>query len=431
MNVKLKVNKNIFVEFKMENENLKKKVCNLSAVFCLHNQIAVLGEDDFCVKIGMVNEDDKPLKERLVRYVKKLSGKECFFLPIEKDKFTKTIASLFAGRKNLLTEKNNSSKENDKYDENAAKALLKSLISQAGSYDATDIHIEDERVRFRIKGKLEKEIPLDAANEYSLVQRIKLLSKMNVVEKRRGQDGQFVFTNDEGKNIFVRVSCLPAVKRSDQSFGESVVLRLLDTQRIALNIEVLGFNKRQVETIKKFCSLRDGLILICGPTGSGKSTTACSMLEEIKKLSSNTKKIISLEDPPEYVIEGVTQVQIDSTCDMNFLEVLKRTFRQDPDVIFLGEIRDGETARIAVQASLTGHLVIATLHTASISQAVIRLCDLGESPKVVHEVLRGVIVQHLEDGILEADMRYIPQDLYKKSKIRFLKNNEDVGYVCQ
>ncbi len=401
----------------MEEKKYMEKNYYLSPVFCLHNQVALLEEDDETVKFGIVDERNVSLKQRLNRSVENLCGKKTVFRTIAKEDFTKTIASLFAEKNRGL--KNLSVKENEKYDENAAKALLKSIISHARTFDATDIHIEDNRIRFRVKGKLSNEISIDSASEFSLVQRIKLLSKMNVVEKRRGQDGQFVFADDDGKNIFIRVSCLPAIQKNNESFGESVVLRLLDTERIALNLKTLGFNKKQMDLLYKLCSLKDGLVLICGPTGSGKSTTACSMLEEIKKSSGNAKKIISLEDPPEYVLEGVTQVQINSGCDMDFLESLKRTFRQDPDVIFIGEIRDRESARIAVQAALTGHLVFATLHTASISQAVIRLCDLGEKAQVVHEVLRGVIVQHLNDGILEADMRYIPQGLFeKKSRVK-------------
>lgn len=386
----------------------------LSPVFCLHNETVLLEQNQRFVKIAMVDDSNSELKERLERCAARNGERKVVFEKISRDEFTKKISSLFT-RQNGRT---SSTEENQQevYDENAAKAILKSLVSQARALDATDIHIEDSRVRFRVRGKLSNEISIDSANEFSLVQRIKLLSKMNVVEKRRGQDGQFVFTEDNGKNIFVRVSCLPSVKKDESAFGESVVLRLLDTERIALELDSLGFAKQQLNSVKKMTELKDGLVLICGPTGSGKSTTACSMLEEIRRNSCNAKKIISLEDPPEYVLEGVTQVQINSEYGMDFSDVLRRTFRQDPDVIFVGEIRDGETARIAVQAALTGHLVFATLHTASISQAVIRLCDLGEEPGIVHEVLRGIIVQHLENGKLIADVRYMGESIYKKIK---------------
>ena len=196
---------------------------------------------------------------------------------------------------------------------------------------------------------------------------------------------------------------------------ESVVMRLLDPAKIPLDLDKLGFEENQISVLKKFCALENGLLLICGATGSGKSTTAAAMLEEIRNNGKDSKKIISLEDPPEYFLEGVSQVQIQDCHGLGFTEVLKRSFRQDPDVIFIGEIRDGETAEIAVQAALTGHLVLATLHTGTIGQAVLRMYDLGVPPKLVNAVLSGIIVQRLVEGKLSARIQELnPADFLQK-----------------
>lgn len=399
----------------MENEFV------LSPVFCLHNGAVILAQNEMSVTVGVMDrigagdaedgEELAVLKERISRAAKQAVNKKAMFVEISEEEFKKHVSGLF-GRNNGRKFGIDSEGEGDKghelkkqYDENAARALLESLVTRARSYDATDIHIEDGTVRFRVKGELKNEIPLDEASQFSLVQRIKLLAKLNVVERRRGQDGQFIYSDGLNHSIYVRVSCLPAVSKSGGEFNESVVLRLLDPMRLALNIETLGFSRKQVTDLKKLCALKDGLILVCGPTGSGKSTTACAMLEEIKKMFGGTKKIISLEDPPEYVLEGVTQVQVNADCQLDFIEVLKRSLRQDPDVIMIGEIRDEETARIALQSALTGHLVFATLHTAGIAQAVLRLCDLGGKASIVNDVVKGIVVQHLEGGKLKADIR--------------------------
>ena len=280
--------------------------------------------------------------------------------------------------------------------------MLSGLIFSAQHQGATDIHIEAEEVRFRIKGLLTKYASLEHKSRESLVQRIKLLAKMNVVENRRGQDGQFTFMANNNESIFIRVSCLPSVGASGES--ESVVLRILDSSKTPLSLEKLGYDQEQIEELKKLCRLQNGLVLICGPTGSGKSTTAGAILEEIRKSQCDTKKIISLEDPPEYVLPGVTQVKVQPGHDMDFADALRRVFRQDPDVIFIGEIRDSLTAKVALQAALTGHLVFATLHTGSISQAKLRLINLGESPSLVEEVIKGIISQRLVNGKLEAEI---------------------------
>ncbi len=380
---------------------------SLSPVFCLHNGTIVLDDNkpENTITFGLLDSSNEKLKERLCHAVHSkndFTGKTCGinFRQIKKEEFNLMLSKLFERKENnLAAEESSTLKEKE---ENEASALLSSLIFSAQHQGATDIHIESEDVRFRVKGKLSKYTSLENKSRESLVQRIKLLAKMNVVENRRGQDGQFSFRGNKNESIFVRVSCIPTVGSSGES--ESVVLRLLDSSKIPLSLEKLGYDILQIGLLKKLCRMENGLILICGPTGSGKSTTAGALLQEIRKTECETKKIISLEDPPEYVLPGVTQVKIQAGHDMDFADALRRVFRQDPDVIFIGEIRDSLTAKVALQAALTGHLVIATLHTGNITQAKLRLTNLGESSSLVEEVTRGVISQRLNNGKLRAEI---------------------------
>ena len=374
----------------------------LSPVFCLHNGAVIIEKslEKKSITFGLLNFEDEYLKTRLSHAVhlktnfldKNFSVN---FVKIEKDEFNLKISTLFcesessSGFSGGLRKQNDSSdvQEDSSYDENEARALLNSLILNAKELNATDIHVEDSAVRFRVKGCLGNKVPLEKESLNAVVQRIKLLSHLNVVENKRGQDGQFVFEDENLNKIFIRVSCIPS--------------------RVPLELCKLGFDLLQVEVLKRICLLQNGLVLICGPTGSGKSTTAGALLEEIRKDTCDTKKIISLEDPPEYVLPGVTQIKIKSEHDMDFSDALRRIFRQDPDVIMIGEIRDMATATIALQASLTGHLVIATLHTGTVKQAVLRMEQLVGNARFVNEVLKAVIAQKLDNGKLNAQIEVL------------------------
>lgn len=379
---------------------------SLSPVFCLHNGAVVLRQDHDSVTIGLLDLRDIALRCRLSHAVSaqiKVNGKGAvtFFEEISQDDFNRQISILFS--------KDNSSgledarmEEKKTVSENEAEALLNALVGTALKAQATDVHLEGNLVRFRICGDLVNEVELDSDRKEALVRRIKLLSHMNVVESRKAQDGQFVFKDSDSREVYIRVSSLPSI-----CDGESVVLRLLDTGRMPLNLEKLGFEEEQLEMLRALCRCSDGLILLCGATGSGKSTTAGAMLQEIRRQSIDTKKILSLEDPPEYKLEGVTQIQIHDESDLSFHELLRRSFRQDPDVIFIGEIRDSQTARVALQAAMTGHLVIATLHTGSLSQAVLRMQDLGAEPALLASVLKAVVLQRLVGRKLYAQIRIL------------------------
>lgn len=379
----------------------------LSPVFCLHNNVVVLNQEEDSVTFGLLNENDELLKQRLEKAVDaKLKIDEnkngAIFVTVDKDEFNKQISWMFSheGQNPIkkICEKNSLD-----FSENEAAALLDALIGNASKENATDIHIEKNLVRFRVKGNLISEIELSNERKLALIQRIKLLSCLNVVEHRRPQDGHFVFVSGE-KRIFVRVSCLPIVGDFSTE-DESVVLRLLDPDKIPLILDRLGFEENVLTEIKKYCQKENGLILISGATGSGKSTTAGAMLEEIRKNCGDSKKIISLEDPPEYVLKGVSQVQIQECHGLGFSEILRRSLRQDPDVIFIGEIRDKETAEIAVQAALTGHLVLATVHAGTIYQSLMRMYDFGVSAKLVNSVVSGIIVQKNVNGRIFANFQ--------------------------
>lgn len=384
---------------------MKNNVFRLTPGYCLYNGVVVMEQNGSYVKFLIENFEDGVLKGRLKRafenYVFSMRKDDNFSAIYKNDiivdfkKGNRTQLRKYVSGLYLDSDKNDNCVEvvdsKKKQKEAAAIILLDRILQDARQKKATDIHIERGAVRFRINGSLEPQLKIQKERGMELIQRIKLLAGMNVIEKRKSQDGNFVYGN---KNpIFVRVSSVSIIG-DNYSGEESVVLRLLDTSRIPLSIDYLGFEDKQLERISVLEKQKNGLVIVCGPTGSGKSTTVASMLVEIEKNNCGKMKIISLEDPPEYVIPGVTQMNV-SMEGNSFKDSLEHIFRQDPDVIMIGEIRDEESAAAALRASLTGHLVFATLHTGGVSEAVLRLENLGVDRKVLCSVLRGVICQEL------------------------------------
>lgn len=393
---------------------MKKTEFELSVPFSLHNKVCILEICDKNVKFGLVNDENQSLKNQLRKNVKRfyhLDEKEilkaCRFEKIAEEKLKKVVSFSYGESEPVKENSENDEKTKSSADEinvknhsdgKAAALLLDSLLEQACALGATDIHIEENLVRFRVAGVLEKICVLSPEKGRELVRRVKVLSKLDLMETRRAQDGQFVHRRSGGA-VFVRVSCVPAVSRfylENDSGAENIALRLLDVERQPLSIEKLGFLENQVQDLKRISKLKSGLVLICGATGSGKSTTAASLISEISKESDGSKKIISVEDPPEYALENVTQIKVDEKLGMSFSSALKFVFRQDPDVIFIGEIRDEISAKTALQASLTGHLVIATLHSSGILEAVLRMKELAPGDLSLETVLCEVIFQKLE-----------------------------------
>jgi len=277
----------------------------------------------------------------------------------------------------------------DSDDEAPIIRLINALLTQAVKDGASDIHIEpfENRlvVRFRIDGVLKEMLQSRRAVAPIVVSRIKVMSKLDIAEKRVPQDGR-ISLRIAGRAVDVRVSTIPS------GHGERVVLRLLDKQAGRLDLQHLGMSDRDLTVMDKLIHRPHGIILVTGPTGSGKTTTLYAALERINDRKRN---ILTVEDPVEYDLDGIGQTQVNSKVNMTFARGLRAILRQDPDVVMVGEIRDLETAEIAVQASLTGHLVLSTLHTNTAVGAVTRLRDMGVEPFLLSSSLIGVIAQRL------------------------------------
>jgi general secretion pathway protein E len=267
--------------------------------------------------------------------------------------------------------------------------MLNALLSQAVNERASDVHIEAFEqysvVRYRLDGVLRDIVRPRRALHAALVSRIKIMANLDIAEKRLPQDGRILLRLG-GRPIDVRVSTLPT------GHGERVVLRLLDKERGRLEPESLGMSPGVLAVFDRLVTQPHGIVLVTGPTGSGKSTTLYAMLSRLDAAATN---IMTVEDPIEYDVPGVGQTQVNARIDMNFARALRAILRQDPDVIMIGEIRDQETAQIAVQASLTGHLVLATLHTNDSVSAITRLLDMGIEPFLLSSSMLGILAQRL------------------------------------
>lgn len=263
------------------------------------------------------------------------------------------------------------------------------ILSQAVAAQASDIHIEtyEEKsvVRVRVDGELFPIDEIDNKDAPAVVSRIKILSQLDIAERRMPQDGRTKL-RVHGKEMDARVSTIPTM------FGESVVMRLLEKNFDLLSLESLHFTPSTLQTLRQLLSVPHGILLVTGPTGSGKSTTLYASLQE---LEGENLKILTVEDPVEYRLQWLNQVQIQPQIGLTFAKVLRSFLRQDPDVIMIGEMRDGETAEIAVQAALTGHLVMSTLHTNSALGAIVRLINMGVEPYLITASVVGVLAQRL------------------------------------
>ena len=274
-------------------------------------------------------------------------------------------------------------------DEGEAVAAINEILLLAAREEASDIHLEPDldkvRVRIRVDGLLKKIKDYNFSLLPSLISRIKILSVLDIGEKRKPQDGRFEIPI-AGKDYDIRVSTLPLNK------GEKAVLCLLDKSKIKIDLADLGFEKKQQEIFETHLALPHEIILVTGPTGSGKTTTLYGALN---KINSQDKNIITVEDPVEYELAGINQVQVNPKADLTFVSALRSILRQDPDIIMIGEIRDGDTAEIAIQSALTGHLVMSTLHTNDSCGAVARLLDMGIPPFLIASALGLVLAQRL------------------------------------
>lgn len=317
-------------------------------------------------------------------------------------------------------------------DNGAAEAptirFVNSVIERAITERASDIHLEPQEgemvVRMRIDGVLRRIFTVPANLQATVIARLKIMGGMNIAERKIPQDGRAMVTAKD-KEIGLRISSIPTI------YGEKIVLRLLDKSSGHINRKTIGLEGEDEKKYDRLLKNSSGVILIVGPTGSGKSTTMCAMIQELCNEQTN---IMTLEDPVEYNIPGANQCQINEKTGMTFAAGLRSILRQDPDVISVGEIRDGETASIAVRAAITGHLVISTLHTNDAVSTISRLVDIGVEPYMISSALRGVVSQRLVRKICpQCRKAYTPTE--EEKRMVGIAENEDVtfykGEGCQ
>ena len=384
------------VEFDKEANELTVVLDNIDNFRAVDDLTSML---DFKVKAKVANSES--VEKAIEKYYTKQDEKENITELLDEIKDDNFLAE-FEGR--------NQSIDLDELKElsesNPVKKLMNLVLLQAIRDKASDIHFEpfenEYKMRYRIDGVLYEMVPPPKHIAAALSSRIKVMADLDIAERRLPQDGRISLTV-EGKPVDLRVSVLPTM------FGESVVLRVLDRSQVNLNIDDLGLRPKQCDTARQLIKKPNGIIIVTGPTGCGKTTTLYSALVELNGVET---KIITTEDPVEYDIEGLVQVQIRSEIGLTFGRCLRSILRQDPDIILVGEIRDLETAEVAAQASLTGHLVFTTLHTNDAPSSIARLLDLGVEPFLVTATIEGIIAQRLVRKICEhCKTPYEPTDV--------------------
>jgi type IV pilus assembly protein PilB len=371
-----------------------------------HYSFVPLAVSEGVLEVGMVDPDDIEARDALNFISSKIGMPLKIFLITQTD--LSKVLGMYKGLTNevskslseLETElKQSPSPEEDKTDPSGANKqisedapvtkIVATILRYATDGNASDIHIEpwreNVRVRFRVDGEMNTSLVLPSKIHSAVVSRIKILCNMRLDEKRKPQDGRFT-ARIEGRKIDFRVSTFPTY------FGEKVVMRILDQEKGVKRLDELGMTQKNLDILRKAINKPYGLILISGPTGSGKTTTLYAMLNELDKDHQN---VLSLEDPIEYNIEGISQSQVQADIGYTFASGLRTTLRQDPDVIMVGEIRDKETAQLAIQAALTGHLVLSTIHTNSATGVVPRLIDMGIDPYLIAPTLILAMAQRL------------------------------------
>ena len=376
--------------------------------FCRQYQLVPIGEEKNALILAMANPVDVVAIDR-VRLMTKKEVKPVMASPQDIEKVLNAYYGIGESVEELIREAETREglvlpEEEEELKIDQLKALgeeapiirvVNMLILQAIRSGASDIHIEPQedqvRIRFRIDGILHDITSTSIQVHPALVSRIKILSRMNIAERRLPQDGRFQVTVDN-RTVDFRVSSLPTI------FGEKIVMRILDKSTLLLDLDRLGFEEEDLEKFYRLIQHPYGMILLTGPTGSGKTTTLYSALNFINKPDLN---IITIEDPVEYRLPGINQVQVRPKIGLTFASALRAIMRQDPDVIMVGEIRDYETAEIAIHAALTGHLVFSTLHTNTAAGALVRLQEMGIPSYLIASALVGVVAQRLVRKICE------------------------------
>jgi general secretion pathway protein E len=368
----------------------------IPAEFLKRSMMLPLAKDDCTVTFAVAN----PLDDTALR----AAGYYMGLRPIAKigqaSEIMQHLKTLFAAAEDMpgiLTEgeghleavSNDLERLRDLATEAPVVKILSNLISRAIADGASDIHIEPlidhVRVRYRIDGALLSAEPIDRSLQLALISRVKILARLNIAEQRLPQDGRIRLAV-KGREVDFRVSTSPTI------YGESVVLRILDRKASSLQFKALGFDEAAIQTLKRLLAEPNGILLVTGPTGSGKTTTLYAGLEILNQPSS---KVFTVEDPIEYFLKGVNQILVRPQIGLDFASILRSVLRQDPDIIMVGEIRDPETATIAVQAALTGHLVLSSLHTNSAAASITRLRNIGIESYLIGSTVRAIIAQRL------------------------------------
>ncbi|HMP67283.1 MAG TPA: GspE/PulE family protein [Candidatus Paceibacterota bacterium] len=386
-----------------------------------HYQFAPIGKTDGILEIGMVDPSNIKARDALNFISAKEDTPFKIFLISEQDledilevykglsgEVTKALGELemnLSDEDILPAKKSNDKKDDTKIIEDApVTKIVATILRYAVEGGASDVHIESMkdkvRVRFRVDGVLNTSLVLPAKVLSALIARVKILSQMKLDEKRKPQDGRFS-ARIENRKVDFRVSTFPSY------YGEKVVMRILDQEKGIKSIEEIGLSEINYQLLKKAIQKPYGMILISGPTGSGKSTTLYSVLKEI---DSDVQNVLSLEDPVEYSIDGISQSQVFPEIGYTFATGLRTTLRQDPDIIMVGEIRDSETAKLAIQAALTGHLVLSTIHTNTAAGIVPRLIDMGVDPYLIAPTLILGVAQRLVRKICPDSGESVPID---------------------
>jgi len=374
-------------------------------------QIIPVKEEDGCLYLAM----RKPLDFQTVESLRFILNKNIVPVPCDPDQFDSELDRYYPEKvdsvADIVAEFGAAQEYEDEEDadDHANDApiikFVDAVMKQAIRDKASDIHFEpfekNFRIRYRVDGALYEMPPPPLSLARPVISRIKIISGLNISERRRPQDGRIQLKAD-GKPIDMRVSCLPT------NHGESVVLRVLDRTVVNLQLDSLGIGEDVLAKLREIIHLPNGILLVTGPTGSGKTTTLYSALSEINNVED---KLLTAEDPVEYDIEGLVQCPINDAVGMTFQKALRAFLRQDPDRILVGEIRDFETAQIAIEASLTGHFVFSTLHTNDAASTVTRLTDMGVEPYLIASSLAGVLGQRLIRRVCKnCKVYYTPTD---------------------
>ncbi len=394
----------------LENFNFNRTLVSLIPEDMARRYKAIpLFEKDGVITIAMAD----PTNLRTIDHLKFKTGKEIDAVIASEKSITTSIDRNYASSVEQMSEllgsvhvdeldvvKHDEDEDADRLTDEEGKQIVKLvnlIITQAVNEKASDIHVEPQdsyvRLRYRIDGELTERNPIPLQLRAQISSRLKIMAGMDIAEKRRPQDGHLEIRH-QGRNIDLRVSTFPVMTRT-RGVNEKIVLRIIDQAANQLTLDQLGFLPGMLKQFDDLVRLPDGIVLVTGPTGSGKSSTLYASLARVNLYYENKKNIVTMEDPVEFVLEGINQGQINVKAGFNYEDGMRSILRQDPDIVMVGEMRDKQTCEMAIQAALTGHMVYSTLHTNDSASAFTRLLDMGIEPFLICSTVRGVLAQRL------------------------------------